>query len=163
MSRTLSNIDRVEHSTFMLRDGAPMTPMSDHACLADAMGLLSVEDVDALLPLYEPVYRDGLLRQRIRTMVIEGRLEDAHATAELMATAANAGLHAVPALATHRRALDTHARPGTRADAEHPSRAHAASVRGHGPVRALTSYDATSITRRASMAATGACATRPSC
>lgn len=84
MSRTLSNIDRVEHSTFMLRDGAPMTPMSDHACLADAMGLLSVEDVDALLPLYEPVYRDGLLRQRIRTMVIEGRLEDAHATAELM-------------------------------------------------------------------------------
>lgn len=84
ITRTLSTITRLEHATHLLREGRDMSPMSDYACLADAMGLLTEDDVDSLLPLYDPIYRDGLLRQRILRLVRAGRLDDAHTVAEQM-------------------------------------------------------------------------------
>ncbi len=84
MMRTQSSPRILRLCGYMINQERSTSTMSDFACLADSIGLLSDEDVDELLPLYGPADRDGLRRQRIRRMVLAGRFDDAHAIAEQM-------------------------------------------------------------------------------
>lgn len=58
--------------------------LNDLAVLADAVGLLTEADVDALLATWSERFTWGLRRRRIGHLVAQGRLDDAHAEAELL-------------------------------------------------------------------------------
>ncbi|MCK0112291.1 hypothetical protein MWU75_09090 [Ornithinimicrobium sp. F0845] len=78
----LTPVARLEHHRSMLTRQAHPPGPAELAGLADAVGLLSEDDVDAILAALPPIAHGGLLRQRIHRLVTAGHLEEAHAVAD---------------------------------------------------------------------------------
>lgn len=75
-------VSRLGHHRSMLTNPRFPPGPAELAVLADAVGLLSESDVDAILEALPLPGRAGLLRQRIHRLVAAGRVENAHAVAD---------------------------------------------------------------------------------
>ncbi|NLG20807.1 MAG: hypothetical protein GX555_05155 [Actinomycetales bacterium] len=80
----LTPVARLEHHRSMLTNQSFPPGPAELAVLADAVGLLTEGDVDAILAALPPIEHGGLLRQRIHRLVTAGRLEEAHAVADTL-------------------------------------------------------------------------------